>query len=147
MKEIRFKQKAKKATPEESFWRDEQRKLIAGGPDLMDKTAQHILTAVSFLAAIYTAALSQLELIKIARLWFKVFSLIPLSAFIFAIILSFFALFPKTHAMSQDAPEEIEIFIKKLTRRKKRVLISSAIFIVFGLIVVITVFFIYFLFL
>lgn len=145
MNEQKIKIKAREATPDEIFWRDEQRQLIANGPQVMDNTAQHTITAVSFLTALYTAALSGLDILKCVSLAFQVFSLLPFIAFIAAIVLSFWALFPKTHHLLQDAPEETRQFIQHLTRRKKRLLITAAVFMVLGLVLVVMVFLVYFL--
>jgi len=106
MEEIKIKQQATQATAEETFWRDEQRKLIAAGPEIMDRTAQHTITAVSFLTALYTTALFGLDVIKNAALWFQIASLAPLIVFIAAIVLAFVALFPKTYQLAQDSPDE-----------------------------------------
>ena len=145
MDEIKIKIKASKATAEEIFWRDEQRKLIASGPDIMDKTAQHTLTAVSFLTALYTAALSQLDILKTACLWFQILALLPLAAFIASIVLSLCALFPKTQQLAKDSADETKQFFKDLTQKKKRFLIGAAAFLVLGLVLVVVVFVLYFL--
>ena len=145
MEEIKLKQQATQATTEETFWRDEQRKLIAAGPEIMDRTAQHTITAVSFLTALYTAALSGLDIIKTAALWFKIVSLTPLIVFIAAIVLAFFALFPKTHQLYQDSPDATKQFLQQLTQKKKRILIWAAVCLIAGLVLVVGVFLVYFL--
>jgi len=145
MDEIKITTRAEEASQEDIFWRDEQRKLIAGGPEIMDRTAQHTLTAVSFLTALYTAALSGLDIIKTAVLWFLIVSLAPLVVFIAAIVLAFFALFPKTHQLHQDSPDETKQFLQNLARKKKRILIAAAVCLVLGLALVAAVFMVYFL--
>jgi hypothetical protein len=144
MKELKFRTKAQKATAEDIFWRDEQRKLTASGPELMDKTAQTTLTALSLLTALYIAALSGLEILKQGALWLKIVSLFPIVVFAAAIFVAFVAIFPKSRVLEQDAPDKTKEFIINLTRKKKRLLITAAALMIFGVVSVIGVFVLHF---
>lgn len=143
MDELKIKKKARIASTEEIFWRDEQRKLLASGPEIMDKTAQTTLTVVSLLAALYTAALSGLEILEQGRIWHQIISLLPLALFSGSILLAFLTIFPKSKSLEKDSPEKTKDFIIHLTKEKKKFLYWAAGFMLLGLVIVIIVFGIY----